>query len=286
MGFGPGTCSQFKVRRNQVNQRNILHIQQRYPELQSPNGLHLLFILFYLLPLCLLSSKRNFISSVLGLREFFFQLRFRNIDNPIFWIYMTTNLCAYLLTQTPECTWFYNATPDEQWKAKTFADEHQITLFGPVSIENICLVEGQVKDTSPVSITQLLSKIKARNAPYIYTKYQTSCPCPCGNLQRRIVIMQNRIQRSSTQWSSTEARAQQRWRINTRTITPTYTKNRKNMMKGWLTVKITNISSVTLADYAQMLDAFPEDGEWAIVKYLLHLKFSRRYISFSVSIQI
>jgi len=152
MGFGQGTCSQFKVRRNQVNQRNILHIQQRYPELQSPNGLHLLFILFYLHPLCLLSSKRNFISSVLRLPEFFFQLRFRNIDNPIFWIYMTTSLCAYLLTQTPECTWSYNATPDEQWKAKTFADEQQITLFGPVSIEKICLVEGQVKDTSPVSI--------------------------------------------------------------------------------------------------------------------------------------
>ena len=48
---------------------------------------------------------------------------------------MTTNLCAYLLTQTPECTWFYNATRDEQRKAKTFADEQQITLFGPVSIE-------------------------------------------------------------------------------------------------------------------------------------------------------
>ena len=107
-----------------------------------------------------------------------------------------------------------------------------------------------------------------------------------GNLQRRIDIMRNRIQRSSTQWSSTEARAQQRWRINPGTITPTYTKNRKNIIKGWLTVTITNISSVALADCAQMLDAFPEDGEWAIVKHLLHLKFSRRYISFSVSIQL
>ena len=169
MGFGQGACSQFKVRRNQVNQRNIYHIQQRYPELQSPNGLHLLFILFYLLPLYLLSSKRDFISSVLRLREFFFQLRFRNIDYPIFWICMTTNLCAYLLTQTPECTWFYNATPDEQWKAKTFADEQQITLFGPVSIEKICLVEGQVKDTSPVSITTVTFKNQGtQRALYLY----------------------------------------------------------------------------------------------------------------------
>ena len=156
-------------KKKKVNQRNILHIQQRYPELQSPNGLHLLFILFYLLPLYLLSSKRDFISSVLCLRELFFQLKFRNIDKPIFWIYMTTNLCAYLLTQTPECTWFYNATRDEQWKAKTFADEEQITLFGPVSIEKICLVEGQVKDTSPVSITTVTFKNQGtQRALYLY----------------------------------------------------------------------------------------------------------------------
>ena len=102
-------------------------------------------------------------------RNFFLQLRFRNIDNPIFWIYMTTNLCAYLLTQTPECTWFYNATRDEQWKAKTFADEQQITLFGPVSIEKICLVEGQVKDTSPVSITTVTFKNQGtQRALYLY----------------------------------------------------------------------------------------------------------------------
>ena len=71
---------------------------------------------------------------------------------------MTTNVCAYLSIQTPECTWYYNATRYEQWKAKTFADEEQITLFGPVSIEKICLVEGQVKDTSPVSITTVTFK--------------------------------------------------------------------------------------------------------------------------------
>ena len=103
------------------------------------------------------------------LSAFFFQFSFRNINNTIFWLYMTTNLCAYLLTQTPECTWFYNATRDEQWKAKTFADEQQITLFGPVSIENICLVEGQVKDTSPVSITTVTFKNQGtQRALYLY----------------------------------------------------------------------------------------------------------------------
>ena len=169
MGFGQGTCSQFKVRRNQVNQRSILYIQQRCPELQSPNGLHLLFIIFYLLPLCLLSSKRNFISSVLRLSALFFQFSCRNIDNTIFWLYMTTNLCAYLLTQTPACTWFYNATRYEQWKAKTFADEEQITLFGPVPIEKICLEEGRVKNTSPVSITTVTFKNQGtQRALYLY----------------------------------------------------------------------------------------------------------------------
>ena len=108
-----------------------------------------IFSLFYFTFFHYAFYLRNVTSSHLYsvCEKFFFQLRFRNIDNPIFWIYMTTNLCAYLLTQTPECTWFYNATRDEQWKAKTFADEQQITLFGPVSIEKICLVEGQVKDT-------------------------------------------------------------------------------------------------------------------------------------------
>ena len=102
-------------------------------------------------------------------RNFFLQLRFRNIDNPIFWIYMTTNVCAYLLTQTPECTWFYNVTRDEQWKAKTFADEQQFTLFGPVSIEKICLVEGQVKDKSPVSKTTVTFKNQGtQRALYLY----------------------------------------------------------------------------------------------------------------------
>ena len=54
-------------------------------------------------------------------------------------------------------------------KAKTFADEEQITLFGPVSIEKICLVEGQVKDTSPVSITTVTFKNQGtQRALYLY----------------------------------------------------------------------------------------------------------------------
>ena len=54
-------------------------------------------------------------------------------------------------------------------KAKTFADEQQITLFGPVSIEKICLVEGQVKDTSPVSITTVTFKNQGtQRALYLY----------------------------------------------------------------------------------------------------------------------
>ena len=130
-----------------------------------------IFSLFYFTFFHYVFYLRNVTSSHLYsvCEKFFFQLRFRNIDNPIFWIYMTTNLCAYLLTQTPECTWFYNATRDEQWKAKTFADEQQITLFGPVSIENICLVEGQVKDTSPVSITTVTFKNQGtQRALYLY----------------------------------------------------------------------------------------------------------------------
>ena len=42
-------------------------------------------------------------------------------------------------------------------------------MFGPVSIENICLVEGQVKDTSPVSITTVTFKNQGtQRALYLY----------------------------------------------------------------------------------------------------------------------
>ena len=83
-------------------------------------------------------------------------------------LYDKKSLCLLINTK-PECTWFYNATRDEQGKAKTFADEQQITLFGPVSIEKICLVEGQVKDTSPVSITTVTFKNQGtQRALYLY----------------------------------------------------------------------------------------------------------------------
>ena len=42
-------------------------------------------------------------------------------------------------------------------------------MFGPVSIEKICLVEGQVKDTSPVSITTVTFKNQGtQRALYLY----------------------------------------------------------------------------------------------------------------------
>ena len=80
--------------------------------------------------------------------------------------------------------------------------EGQINLYRPVSIEKMSPVERQVKDTSSASITTVTFKNQGtQRALYLY-KVPNFMPCPCGNLQRRIDIMQNRIQRSSTQWSS------------------------------------------------------------------------------------
>ena len=111
--------------------------------------------------------------------------------------------------------------------------EGQINLYRPVSIEKMSPVERQVKDTSSASITTVTFKNQGtQRALYLY-KVPNFMPFSIWES-----AMQNRYHAESnpTQLNSMEldggARVQQQGRINPATLTPTYTKNRKSIIKG------------------------------------------------------
>ena len=142
MGFGQGTCSQFKVRRNQVNQRNILYIQQRSLReagLRRPlPGAFVFQIPYSYRPMVSIFFPffnyilffRNAISYQLCLslhlhtcsESACFTCQLEIYNNNSYRTSISAILSTHLLPQPPEYICFYNAIRDEERRAVTSAD--------------------------------------------------------------------------------------------------------------------------------------------------------------------